>query len=54
MQQRKYPREYLLSELKRVASLLRKIPTMDEFDKESNISPVTLAKRFNGWKGALE
>lgn len=43
-----------MSELKRVASLLGKIPTMDEFNKESNISPVTLAKRFNGWKGALE
>lgn len=43
-----------MSELKRVARLLGKIPTMDEFNKESKLSPVTLAKRFNGWKAALE
>jgi very-short-patch-repair endonuclease len=53
MQGRKYPREFLVAELKRVARVLGKIPTMEEFQRESNISPVTLAKRFKGWKGAL-
>jgi very-short-patch-repair endonuclease/predicted DNA-binding protein (UPF0251 family) len=53
MEKRKYPREFLLTELKRVAKLLGKIPTMEEFDKESEIAAVTLAKRFNGWKSAL-
>lgn len=53
MEKRKYPREFLLEELKRIAKLLSKIPTMEEFDKESKISSATLAKRFNGWKRAL-
>jgi very-short-patch-repair endonuclease len=53
MEGRKYPRDFLLAELKRVARALGKIPTMEEFQRESDISPVTLAKRFNGWKGAL-
>jgi hypothetical protein len=53
MEKRKYPREFLLKELKRVAKLLGKIPTMEEFDKKSEIAAVTLAKRFNGWKSAL-
>ncbi len=53
MEKKKYPREFLLTELKRVAKLLGKIPTMEEFDKESKIAAVTLAKRFNGWKSAL-
>lgn len=53
METRKYPRDFLLAELKRVAKVLGKIPTMEEFQQESDISPVTLAKRFKGWKGAL-
>ncbi len=53
MEKRKYPREFLLAELKRIANLLGKIPTMEEFDKESKIAAVTLAKRFGGWKPAL-
>ena len=50
----KYPREYLLGELKRVAIICGKIPSMVEFDKHSSLASVTLAKRFKGWKGALE
>lgn len=53
MERRKYPREFLLAELKRIANLLGKIPTMEEFDKESKIAAVTLAKRFGGWKPTL-
>ncbi len=53
METRKYPRDFLLAELKRVAKVLGKIPTMKDFDQESQLSPVTLAKRFRGWKGAL-
>lgn len=53
MEKRRYPREFLLAELKRVAKLLGKVPTMEEFDKESKIAAVTLAKRFNGWRAAL-
>ena len=53
MARRKYPRDFLLAELKRIAKLLGKIPTMEEFDKESKIAAVTLAKRFGGWKSAL-
>jgi very-short-patch-repair endonuclease len=51
---KRYPREFLLSELKAVAKKLGKIPTMEEFRAESSVSPVTLAKRFNGWKKALQ
>jgi very-short-patch-repair endonuclease len=54
METRKYPRDFLLAELKRVAKLVGKVPTMKEFDQESQLSPVTLAKRFGGWKGALQ
>jgi very-short-patch-repair endonuclease len=53
MEGRKYPREFLLAELKRIGNLLGKIPTMEEFGKKSNIAAVTLAKRFGGWKPAL-
>ena len=53
MESRKYPRDFLVAELKRVARALGKIPTMEEFQRESDISPVTLVKRFKGWKGAL-
>jgi len=35
MEGKKYPREFLLVELKRVANLLGKIPTMEDFDKQS-------------------
>lgn len=53
MEKKKYPRDFLLTELKRVAKLLGKIPTMDEFNQKSDIAAVTLAKRFNGWNSAL-
>lgn len=43
----------MLAELKRVAKALGKIPTRQEFDKQSEISSETLAKRFKGWKNAL-
>lgn len=53
MSHQKFPREYLLAELRRVGSILGKIPSMTEFRRESKVSPVTLAKRFNGWEQAL-
>ncbi len=53
MEGRKYPRDYLLAELKRVAKLLGKIPTMDEFRDNSKVSPQTLVARFHGWTAAL-
>jgi hypothetical protein len=54
METRKYPRDFLLAELKRVAKLLGKVPTMKEFDQGSQLSPVTLTKRLGGWKRALQ
>jgi very-short-patch-repair endonuclease len=53
VQARKYPRDFLLAELKHAAKVLGKIPTMEEFRQESKVSPETLVKRFKGWKGAL-
>ncbi|MGO8927419.1 MAG: homing endonuclease associated repeat-containing protein [Limisphaerales bacterium] len=53
MAQQRYPREYLLAELRRVGSILDKIPSMDEFRRESKTSPVTAAKQFGGWKKGL-
>ena len=50
---RKYPREYLLAELKRVGKSLGKVPTMQEFRANASVSSETLAKRFGGWTGAL-
>jgi very-short-patch-repair endonuclease len=51
---RKYPREYLLGEIKRVARLVQAIPSMDDFRRDSTIAPETLVKRFGGWRKALE
>ncbi|MGB6501611.1 MAG: DUF559 domain-containing protein [Thermoplasmata archaeon] len=51
--QSRYPREYLLAELRRVAKELGKIPTMVDFRKRSKVSPGTLEKRFRGWNAAL-
>lgn len=51
---RRYPREFLLAELRRVAKELGKIPTMIEFRQHSKISPATLEKRFKGWNAALQ
>jgi hypothetical protein len=42
MTQQRFPREFLLSELRRVGRIVGKIPTMDEFQQESNVSPVTM------------
>jgi hypothetical protein len=53
MVQQRFPREFLLAELRRVGSILGKIPGMDEFQRESKVSPVTVSKRFGGWKKAL-
>ena len=50
---RRFPREFLVAELRRVGRLLGKIPSMEEFDRESQIAAVTLVKRFGGWKQAL-
>jgi very-short-patch-repair endonuclease len=51
--QSRYPREFLLAELRRVGKELGRIPTMSEFRRLSRVSPTTLEKRFDGWNGAL-
>lgn len=50
---RKYPREYLVAEIKRVARIVGDMPTMEQFEQNSEIAAVTLAKRFKGWRNAL-
>lgn len=53
MSTRKYPRDFLLAELKRVAHELGKMPTMSEFRKLAAVSPETLVNRFGSWADAL-
>lgn len=53
MNVRKFPREYLLGELKRVARLVQGVPSMEDFRSESEVAPETLVKRFGGWRKAL-
>ncbi|MGH9428927.1 MAG: homing endonuclease associated repeat-containing protein, partial [Terriglobia bacterium] len=50
---RRFPREYLVAEVKRVARIVGEAPTMGQFDEHSKIAAVTLAKRFKGWRNAL-
>lgn len=53
MNGRKFPREYLLGELKRVARLVQDVPSMEDFRRASKVAPETLVKRFGGWRKAL-
>ena len=53
MEGRKYPREYLVAEIKRVARELGERPTMAQFDELGRVAAVTVAKRFNVWMHAL-
>lgn len=50
---RRFPREFLVAEIKRVARIVGDMPTMAQFEEHSDVSAVTLAKRFKGWKNAL-
>ena len=50
---RRFPREFLVAEIKRVARIVGDMPTMTQFEKHSDVSAVTLVKRFKGWKNAL-
>jgi len=49
----KYPREFLIAELKRVARHLGTVPTLKEFRQHASVSPATLVKRFGSWSKAL-
>jgi very-short-patch-repair endonuclease len=53
MESNRYPRDFLVAEIKRVAKIVGEMPTMLQFDKFSDIAAVTVAKRFKGWKNAL-
>jgi very-short-patch-repair endonuclease len=53
MNRQRFPREFLISELKRVARLVGSVPTMDDFRRESKVAPETLVKRFGSWRKAL-
>ncbi len=54
MPQQKFPREFLLAELKRVAAESGKIPTIQEFRRSASVAPETLVSRFGTWSAALE
>jgi very-short-patch-repair endonuclease len=48
------PRSLLINEIRRIAKLLVKIPTMSDFDTHSQVGKaVTCAKKFHGWKNFL-
>lgn len=53
MEGRRYPREYLVAEIKRVARLAGEMPSMRLFDERGEVAAVTVAKRFRGWRNAL-
>lgn len=53
MEGRRFPREYLVAEIKRVARIVGEMPKMNQFDEHSKVAAVTVAKRLNGWKNAL-
>lgn len=53
MNMRRFPREFLIAELKRVARLVGSVPTMHDFRRESKVAPETLVNRFGGWRKAL-
>ena len=48
------PRESLIRELRRIANLLIKVPSMKEYNRYSEIGKaVTCEKKFGGWKSFL-
>ncbi len=48
------PRKLLIDDLRRIANLLIKVPTMQDYDKHATIGKaVTCAKKFRGWKNFL-
>ncbi|MHB0972077.1 MAG: homing endonuclease associated repeat-containing protein [Thermoanaerobaculia bacterium] len=49
----KFPREFLLAELRRVGRLVGGIPSMADFGKQSKLAAESLVKRFGGWRKAL-
>lgn len=53
MESNRYPREFLVAEIKRVAKIVGEMPTMVQFEEHSKVASVTVAKRFKGWKNAL-
>lgn len=53
MPTQKYPRDFLLAELKRVARELGKIPSVKEFRERATVEPGTLVNRFGSWSKAL-
>jgi hypothetical protein len=53
MASQRFPRDFLIAELKRVARLVGGIPSMDDFRRESRVAPETLVKRFGGWRNAV-
>lgn len=54
MPNQKFPRDFLLAELKRVARELGKIPSIAEFREHAKVAPETLVKRFGSWSKTLE
>jgi very-short-patch-repair endonuclease len=53
MESNRYPRDFLVAEIKRVAKIVGETPKMLQFERHSEVAVVTVAKRFNGWKNAL-
>lgn len=48
------PRKFLIDEVRRIARLLVKVPTMKDFDAHSQIGrAVTCEKKFHGWNNFL-
>ena len=46
MKGHRYPREFLVAEIKRVARIVCEIPSMRQFDEHSKVAAVTVEKRF--------
>lgn len=53
MEGRRYPRDFLVAEIKRVSRVVGEMPMMRQFDEYSKVAAVTVEKRFKGWKNAL-
>ena len=51
---RDIPDSCLLADLKRVATVLEKSPTIEEYDNQGKYHPSTLIRRFGGWFEVLE
>ena len=53
MESNRYPRDFLVAEIKRVAKIVGEMPKMLQFEEHSEVAVVTVSKRFKGWKNAL-